>query len=124
MKSRNTAQERETETGSRRGVGGGVQGALGQTRLKTLPCCNKGACSAQVNCTGSVELRRGSVLGSRPPPLTRQQSTVQVEGFEVDQVAEPFGDPASQPEVVGKVEVLQAVQVAQALGHLSLRDGV
>lgn len=59
---------------------------------------------------------------SRPPSLTRQQSTVQVKGFEVDEVPEPFGDPASQPEVVGKVQVLQTVQVAQALGHLSLRE--
>ncbi len=54
--------------------------------------------------------------------LTRQQSAVQVQGLEVDEVAESFRDPTSQAEVVGKVEVLQAVQVAQALGHLSLRE--
>lgn len=43
-----------------------------------------------------------------------------MQGLQVHEIAETLRDPASQSKVVGKVEVLQRVQVAQTLRHLSL----
>lgn len=61
-------------------------------------------------------------MPARSLSLTRQQSAVQVQGLEVDEVAESFRNPTSQAKVVGKVEVLQAVQVTQTLWHLALKQ--
>ena len=43
-----------------------------------------------------------------------------MEGLKIDQVPKSLGDPASEPRVVGQVEVPQRVKIAEALRHFSL----
>lgn len=69
---------------------------------------------------GRAEARRMYFICVCLSKLTCEQSTVQVQRLQVRQVAQPLRNPPPQSRVVRQVQVLQTVQVAEALGHLPL----